>query len=84
MKEIAASVVVLSGALVWLGNLFCRDSGNGVYIVGGAALCVAGVTLLAMFGTTKRRTTSGPPNRRHGAEVLKAVRIWLTPTRWPD
>jgi hypothetical protein len=54
MKEIAASVVVLSGALVWLGNMFCRDSGNGLYNVGGAALCVAGVTLLAMFGTKKK------------------------------
>jgi hypothetical protein len=54
MREIAASIVVLSGALVWLGNMFCHDSGNGLYNVGGAALCVAGVTLLAKFGTQKK------------------------------
>ena len=54
MREISASVVVLSGALVWIANIFCHDSVNGLYNVGGLAPGVAGVTLLAKFGIEKK------------------------------
>jgi hypothetical protein len=71
MREIAASVVVLSGGLVWLGNTFCRDSGT-VCTTSAVQRSVWPVLLYSLCLERKRRTTSGPPNRRHGGDVLRS------------